>query len=177
MKTKRLWMAAGLLAAFLCTEFALNTLTGLSDLLRTRTLPGSEFSPETVAIGFLDALAREDADKIRAMAVSKEEFAHYVWPGLPASRPGTNLTLDYVWNSLQTRSESGLRHTLSTCKGRRLHLLELRFAGQTSDYGSAKVHRDTRLRVRDETGRELELDLFGSMLEVGGEYKIFSFVR
>ncbi len=177
MKVKRFLVAAALVALFAYTVFALNALTGASDLLRTKQLPGSEFSPQAAATRFLDALARADVDAIRAAAVSKREFARYVWPSLPASRPGTNLSLDYVWNSLHTRSESGLRHTLASFQGRRLRLLSLRFAGETSDYGSAKVHRDTRLKVRDETGREMELDLFGSMLEVGGEYKIFSFVR
>lgn len=177
MKAKRILVAGGLVAICLYTVFALNTLTGVNDLLRTRKLTGSQFSPEGAASEFLDALAREDLESIRAMALSKREFAQYVWPGLPASRPGTNLTLDFVWSSLNTRSDSGLRRTLASYRGRRLRLLGLRFTGETTDYGKAKVHRETRLRIRDDEGRERELELFGSMLEVDGEYKIFSFVR
>jgi len=177
MKSKRILVAAGLAAICLYTVFALNTLTGVTDMLRTRRLASSEFSPEAAASKFLEALARGDTEAIRAMAVSKGEFERYVWPGLPASRPGTNLTLDFVWGGLKTRSDSGLRRTMASLKGRRLRLLDLRFKGETTDYGPAKVHRATRLRIRDDEGRERELELFGSMLEVDGEYKIFSFVR
>jgi hypothetical protein len=38
------------------------------------------------------------------------------------------------------------------------------------------VYRDTRVRVRDETGKELNLDLFGSILEKNGRFKLFSYV-
>jgi hypothetical protein len=37
------------------------------------------------------------------------------------------------------------------------------------------VHRRTRLTVRDERGETVDLELFGSILETGGSYKLFSY--
>ena len=38
------------------------------------------------------------------------------------------------------------------------------------------MHRETRLRVLDEDGREMEVHFYGSTLARGDEYKVFSFV-
>ena len=38
------------------------------------------------------------------------------------------------------------------------------------------VHRDARVVVRDSSGQTHRLDLFGSILERGGEFKLFSYV-
>jgi len=38
------------------------------------------------------------------------------------------------------------------------------------------VSRDTVLRVRDETGGELEVRLFGSTIQKEGAWKVFSWV-
>jgi hypothetical protein len=43
------------------------------------------------------------------------------------------------------------------------------------DYGPFLVHRRTRLTVRNERGETVDLELFGSILETGGSYKLFSY--
>jgi hypothetical protein len=134
-------------------------------------------SPEAVARAFLEALAANDLAQLEALALDEREFRCLVWSQLPASRPGTNLTVDYVWNDLRFKSLHYLAWTRQSYGGERLRLHDLRFAGATTDYGSFVVRRDTLLRVTDELGRTGELQLFGSMIEAGGRYKLWSFVR
>lgn len=177
MSPKRVLAVAAAVTVTLCAALAVAPPGGVADFWRERRLSASGDSPEAAAQAFLKALAKRDESAIAGLAVTKEEFATHVWPHLPASRPGTNLTLDYVWNGLAVRSRSGLVETLVRFGGRRFQLLGLRFEGKSSDYGAATVHRDARLKVRDETGRESELNLFGSVLELDGEWKIFSFVH
>lgn len=133
-------------------------------------------SPEALARAVLDAVAARDAEALRRLALTEQEFADHVWPGLPAARPERNLPRSYVWGDLRQKSESYLALTLHDLGGRRLSLLRLSFAGETTDHGTYKVHRKSLLRVRDQEGAERELRVFGSVLEQGGRFKVFSYV-
>jgi hypothetical protein len=133
-------------------------------------------SAEALSQAFLEALARRDADGLRALALSEEEFREHVWPELPAARPERNLPFSYVWTDLRQKSELSLAQTLAEHGGRRYTLIETRFATQATRYPSYVVHRETVLRVRDADGAQHDLRLFGSILEKDRTWKIFSFV-
>ncbi len=112
---------------------------------------------------------------MKRLRVTKEEFCQYVWPDLPASRL-PNVTCDFAWQQATLTSLGGLSKTLPKHKGKRYKLVSLRFEKGTDSYPNYKVHKDTRLTVKDETGVEQEIKLFGSMLEMDGQFKLFSFV-
>jgi hypothetical protein len=111
------------------------------------------------------------------LALNKAQFSEFVWPELPASDPGTNLNADWVWNQTQMRSLVDLSTTLFRHRGKHYELVKFRFEDDTEEYRNFKVHRDARLMVVDEVGEERELNLFGSVLEMNDEFKIYSFVR
>ncbi len=52
----------------------------------------------------------------------------------------------------------------------------MRAAGETTQYSSFLVRRQTELTVREEGGDTRQLRLFGSLLEKDGVFKVFSFV-
>jgi len=141
-----------------------------------RNLACSYSSVEDLARQFLDALHEEDGQSILDLAVSREEFEQFVWPELPASRPGANLTAEFVWNQLNMRSQADIRGTFSRNKGKKWELLEVRFEEKVQEYPSFRIHKDAMLIVRDESGQKREMNLFGSIIELDGEFKIFSFV-
>ncbi len=142
---------------------------------KPRFLAYSERNAEELARDFLDALAEGDEKKIASLRITKQEFCQHVWPELPSSRT-PNVTCDWVWDQATLKSLSGLGEMLAKHKGKRYKLVSLRFAGGTESYQSYKVHKETRVRVRDEKGDETEMRLFGSMLEMDGQFKLFSFV-
>lgn len=76
---------------------------------------------------------------------------------------------------LQQKSRAGLTQTLAAHGGRQYTLEEVRFGGKT-DYRTYTVHRETTLVVRDTTGTEHELRVYGSMIEKDGAWKVFSYV-
>jgi hypothetical protein len=131
---------------------------------------------EDLARQFLDALHDENGQGILDLAISREEFEQFVWPELPASRPGANLTVEFVWNQLNMRSQADFRGTFSRNKGNKWELLEVRFEEKVQEYPTFRIHKDARLLVLDESGRQKEMNLFGSIIELDGEFKIFSFV-
>jgi hypothetical protein len=123
----------------------------------------------------LEAFAVRDDKRLRALALTEEEFRRRVWPSLPAARPERNLPFSYVWADLQQKSESRLRAVLAVHGGRPYELAAITFSGGTTEYSGFRVHRDAVLTVRDSAGAEHDVRLFGSVLEMDGSWKVFSF--
>ena len=141
-----------------------------------RPLAHTYESPEQLARAVLEALEARDAAALRRLALTEQEFGDHVWPSLPAARPERNLPLSYVWGDLHQKSEAFLATTLTGLGGRRLTLRQVSFTGGTTDYGPFKVHRKSQLTVRDDDGTDRHLRVFGSVLEQGGRFKVFSYV-
>ncbi len=139
-------------------------------------LAHAQSSPDALAESVLDAIARRDAVRLRELALSEDEFKVNVWPDLPAARPERNLPFGYVWGDLKQKSDTGLSRTLARYGGQRLTFVRLTFTGPTSDYRACSVRRGSLLRVRDASGTEHDLRLFGSIVARDGAYKAFSFV-
>lgn len=109
--------------------------------------------------------------------MSEQEFRDHVWPDLPAARPERNLPFSYVWGDLRQKSDSSLARILAGYGGRRLPVAGVRFAGGTTQYATYLVHRDTRIALKDGDGAGGdEIQLFGSVLEKDGRFKVFSYV-
>ncbi|MGI8783447.1 MAG: hypothetical protein ACR2L2_07355 [Acidobacteriota bacterium] len=142
-------------------------------------LAGSQPTLRALGERYLMALAArtDDARAIQALAVTRQEWSLFVWPKLPASRPQANFPPDFVWQQMYLRSMSELEHILRAHAGTRYELVDLRFTGETTDFGTFKIHSGSLLRVKAPNGEEQELRLFGSVLEMKGRFKIFSFVR
>ena len=133
-------------------------------------------SPEALASAVTDALSRTDGAVLAGLALSEEEFRHYVWPSLPVSRPERNLPFDYVWKDLQAKSRAHLAARLNDPALRGLTVTEVAFDGEATEYSGFTVMRKARLHVRDGEGVARSVRLFGSMLRKDGRYKLFSYV-
>ncbi len=95
--------------------------------------------------------------------------------------PGSFLVIDRgakidARGTATLKSLSGFGEMLAKHKGKRYRLVSLRFAGGIEPHKSFRVHKETHLTIRDEKGDEKEMRLFGSMLEMDGQFKLFSFV-
>ena len=139
-------------------------------------LPGSAETPEAMARLALERIASGDREGLLALALTGAEFREAVYPELPASRPERNTSADYLWRGLRQKSRNALAFTLDRYAGAPLELLAVGFLGETTDYGAYRVHRKTALTVRAPDGKKSVVRVFGSLIERGGEYKIFSFV-
>jgi len=133
-------------------------------------------SPQELAGQFLEALRGNDVERLADLALDEHEFRTIVWPELPASRPERHVPMDYVWGDLHQKSRNSLRRILAAYAERPLELIDVEFEGETTEYDTFRVHRDSRLVVRDELGTVRRLGLFGSVIERAGGYKIFSYV-
>ncbi len=143
---------------------------------RALRLSPAEDSVDALARKVLDTLAQGDRDKLEDLALTQQEFTGCIYPALPASRPGSNLSADFLWSQTLLRNLAGLEKTLGYA-GRRFEFVSIRFADGERQYEGFKVLRDARLTVKDTDGKELELKLFGAVLEAGGKFKIYSFAH
>jgi len=147
-----------------------------AETLGTPSLEPVFETPEALTRAVLKGFETADGEALRSYALTKEQFRLYVWSKLPSSRPERGVPFEYGWGDLHQKSHNALLRSFARYKGRKLELLGFRFDGGVTDYGTYKVHRDARVKVRTEGGDELWLDLFGSVMEWQGKYKLFSYV-
>lgn len=133
-------------------------------------------SAESLARAVLGAVAQRDEAALRRVSLDEHEFRAHVWPGLPAARPERNLPFSYVWGDLHQKSEQSLKVVLATHGGRVYDLMKVRFGGESTRYPGYVVHRDAVFVVRDPAEGEKDVRVCGSMIEKGGEWKVFSYV-
>ncbi len=133
-------------------------------------------SPDALAREVLDRLARRDQAGLLALALSHDEFETHVWPRLPASRPERNTPLSFVWGRLKQQSDMSLAGTVARHGGTRHELQQVVFDGEVTDYGTYTVHRESALVVGMPDGTTDRIRVFGSVIEQGGRYKVFSYV-
>ena len=133
-------------------------------------------SSSALASAVLVAIERNSPTMLRDLALSEQEFRDHVWPDLPAAQPERNLPFSYVWGELRQKSQAGLAGILARYGGQRYELVGVRFDGPSTRYTTCEVHRDTVLTVRDQSGMQHDVELFGSSVEQDGRWKVFSFV-
>ncbi len=137
-------------------------------------LNNSFSSAEQLTEGFLEALKDGDFQTMELIAADREEFERLLWPHLPASRPDTNLTPEFVWRQSQIKSLSSLRATMSRYKGTDIDLVRVELSGEVRDYGELRLFMEPEVVVAMD-GVEKRVKLFGSMMLLDGEYKIYSY--
>ena len=133
-------------------------------------------SPEALAEAVLQGLAARDRARLQSLALSESEFRTHVWPELPTSRPERNVPFEYAWGQMKQRSDGSLSYIFQRYAGKPLTFLRTTTTGGSTQYKTFVVMRDSEIVATDETGRELVIRLFGSMMVKDGRYKVFSFV-
>lgn len=141
----------------------------------SRRLINAEPSAEALARHILASIARQDKSDLESLRITKQEFCQLVWPELPSSKL-PNVTCDFAWEQATLKSIGGFVKMLAAHKGKRYEMVSLSFAKGTDAYRTYKVHKDSRLVIKDENGLQQEIKLFGSVLELDGQFKLFSFV-
>ena len=133
-------------------------------------------SVEEIGRKVLEAVAQNDLERLEAMVITEEEYRKFIWPQSPVSKiEKWQEHYDFVWNQQDSRSRHSLRSMLSRYGGKTYQLVSVRFDDETTNHNTYKAHRDARLIVIKSDGTEVELNLFGSIVEMNGQYKIMSF--
>jgi hypothetical protein len=156
--------------------FTLSLLLSLCMCAEKNYLSNACPSVEEIGKQVLEAVRQNDDERLEAMAITEEEYRRYIWPQSPVSKVKKwQEHYDFVWNQQHSRSSHSLRSMLSRYGGKTFKLIRVRFDDETTEHNIYKAYRDTRLIVTKSDGKEVELNLFGSIVEMNGQFKIMSF--
>lgn len=141
------------------------------------TLTGGATSPEGLARALLTALTRRDTLAVRALAVSRGEFAWLYYPHSKFTAPPYALGPQLVWIPLVAASDKGAGRLLERYGGRRLRFEAIICPDSASREGPNTITTGCRVRfaVGDSAARELRL--FSSLLSRDGHYKFLTYTN
>jgi len=132
-------------------------------------------SPEAAAQAVLDALWSRDVNRLRKLPITETEFRKHIWPALPVAKADIGATPDYTWAEMSQKNAGFLGGLLDEYGGRRLVLRRVDFRGAITEYDTFTTHGKVELTV-DVGGQQQTVRLFGSMIESGSRWKIYSYV-
>lgn len=141
------------------------------------TLTGGESSPERLARALLTALARRDTLAVRALAMSRGEFAWLYYPHTKFTAPPYELGPQIVWIPLVAASDKGAGRLLERYGGRALRFEAISCPDSASTEGPNTIITSCTVRfaVADSAARQLRL--FSSLLSRGGQYKFLTYTN
>lgn len=147
----------------------------LPDSVKSRVLSNSFKLPQELFDNLLIALEKKDTAALIGMMITEKEFKELLWWEFPASRPETNIPIEFAWDNHARNSSKGLRMALRDFGGKKLFYVSHRFEEGEDKYQSFIIHPKTRVTVADTTGKEIEMKVFGSVVEMNGRYKLLSY--
>lgn len=141
------------------------------------TLTGGEASPERLARALLTALSTRDTLAVRALAMSRGEFAWLYYAHTKFTAPPYELGPQIVWIPLVAASDKGAGRLLERYGGRslRFEAIICPDAATTEGPNSILTGCTVRFAVADSAARELRL--FSSLLSRGGQYKFLTYTN
>jgi len=143
--------------------------TGLDSVT---TLDGAP-SREDLVRRFFAALDRRDARALRALAITKSEFAWVAYPGSRLSHPPYYQPPEIAWMLLQNSSSTGFGRLLERVAGG-----QMQFSSFTCDAaevdGRVVLYRNCQVRV-SAAGEFANRKLFGTIVEHAGRFKFLGF--
>lgn len=140
-------------------------------------LAGGATSPELLARTLLTALAARDTAAVRALVMSRGEFAWLYYPDSKFTAPPYELGPDLVWIPLVAASDKGAGRLLARYGGRPLRLDALTCPDSATTDGRNTILGGCTVRfaVGDSSARDLRL--FSSLLSRDGRYKFLSYAN
>jgi hypothetical protein len=155
------------------------TIENAAVVERTQTFSNTFADFDELLKALERAVVSGNAGLMRELAVTEEEFRDFVWPTLDIAKlPNSGFTWEFVWSQHQLQHEKCLMRTSHDLAGSEIDIVDIMFEGRTTDHGSFKIHRDSRVEVLRADGTRGEAALFGSLLETAdGRYKIYSFIN
>ena len=147
-----------------------------ASLPRVAALQGGEESRDALVGRFVRALAAADTADLRAMMVTRAEFAWLYYPGSAHARRPARQEAELVWFLGLQASAKGLSRALGRFGAGPLELLGHQCAPTPVREGLNLIWHDCVLRLRAGT-RTREIRLFGAVLERDGAFKVLSFAN
>ena len=143
-------------------------------LTRPAALAGGAPSREALVRRFVERLARRDTAGLRALTMTREEFAFLVYPGSSYTRPPYRTPPGLVWLQIEQDGAKGLRRLLRS-EVEVASYLSHRCGEAPAAEADVTLWRRCSVRVRLAGGDTLDGRLFGVILERNGQFKFVNY--
>jgi hypothetical protein len=140
-------------------------------------LTGGASSPEHLTRALLAALESHDTATVRALVLSRAEFAWLYYPHTIYTRPPYEMGPDLLWLQISGNSEKGVVRLLRRYGGSPLRLGALLCPDSAQQEGPNTIIAGCRVRFAAADSAARELRIFGSLLNRDGRYKFVSYAN
>jgi len=138
------------------------------------TLAGGAESPVRLARALLAALSAHDTTAVRALVMSRGEFAWLYYPHTKFTAPPYELGPDLVWIPLYAASDKGAGRLLARYGGQALRFDALTCPDTVTTEGPNTIVSGCAVRFATGDSAARDLRIFSSLLSRDGRYKFIS---
>lgn len=138
-------------------------------------LEGGATSRDALVRRFAAAVQRRDTDALRAMHLSRAEFAYLYFPSNPVARAPYELDPALLWFRLAGETGKGVSRLLDRHGGAGFRLVAHDCAAEAEIQGTNRLWGPCLTRFTTAAGDTLALQLFGPIVERDGRFKFVSY--
>lgn len=120
-------------------------------------------------------LAASDTARLDDLMIDEREYREILFPAFPASHPPINADFETLWVLQYPDSHRGLRRLLERYGGKDIRVTALRFDEPDQDFVNFVLHETSRLDVAVDGEPRSNVRLFGSVVEVGDQWKVLTY--
>lgn len=139
-------------------------------------LSGGALTRESLVGRFVQAVERRDTAAVRAMVLSRAEFAYLYYPHSPFTREPHKQMAGLVWLFTQVNSSKGITRVFDRLGNGPLSYRSHRCNVRPQRQGPNRLWEDCVLRLGDGPAAS-EVRLFGSIIERDGQLKFVSYAN
>ena len=136
-----------------------------------RTWENSLDSPDQIGLAVVDALNSKNIEKLNRLRVQRNEYINWIYPAFPKS----NFPPDFAWSNLNKKCNIGMKRWIDCYGDLNLRFENIRFEKTNESYRGFQLLRGTVLTLQDTNGKELELNILGSIVVMNNRYKLLSY--
>lgn len=140
-------------------------------------LEGGAASRDELVSTFVRSVESADTTALIRLTISRAEFAYLVFPDSPFSAPPYAQAPDLVWMRHTTASGTGLKRLLARAGGASLGFRSWSCSALPEKQGVNRVWGGCKVRFARGGGTEQTLQLFASIIERQGRFKILSYAN
>jgi hypothetical protein len=140
------------------------------------SLAGGAPSRDSLVARFAAAVQGSDTAAIRALVLDRAEYAYLYFPSLQRMNPGVNMQPEVMWMLHGQESLKGITRVLRRLGGGQARLGAYACEDAPQVEGPNRYWHRCAVDVTAE-GQTARLQLFGSVVERGGRYKIVSYAN
>lgn len=140
-------------------------------------LTGGADSRDALVRRFIGAVEAQDTAALRAMVLSRAEYAHLVYPTSRFTRPPMQQDPALIWFQMQLNSEKGVVRLLRRHGGEDSGFRGYACEDAPTVEGENRLWERCTVRLTAADGGDVTLRWFGSIIERDGHFKLMSYAN